>query len=522
MIPSKLELIFKEDKDAKVSKVLFQNLTYLQYLDTYKSINLMNNSKITTNIINKMAPIIKKHYDYIVIGGGSGGVASSRRAASYGAKTLIIEGKRLGGTCVNVGCVPKKVMWNASDLATRVLQANEYGLFQQFPLTKENLTFNWEQFKGKRDAYVERLNGIYERNLGKDGVDIAMGWAKFNKDGNVEVHKPDNTVDVYSGDNILVATGGQPIFPDNIPGYEHGISSDGFFEIEHQPKKVVVVGAGYIGIELAGVFHGLGTETHLVIRGETVLRKFDESIQHTITDHYVKEGINVHKLSKVTKITKNPDTKKLTVEINNGAEIVEDVDELLWTVGRRSLLGLGLENVGVKLNEHEQVIVDEYQNSNVKNIYSLGDVVGNVELTPVAIAAGRKLSNRLFGPEEFKNDKLDYTNVPSVVFSHPEAGSIGLTETQAVEKYGKDNLKIYNTNFVGMYYAMLTDKSPIRYKLICAGPEEKVVGLHLVGDASSEILQGFGVAIKMGATKKDFDSCVAIHPTSAEELVTLR
>ncbi|KAK5961586.1 glutathione-disulfide reductase GLR1 PWA37_000952 [Arxiozyma heterogenica] len=480
------------------------------------------NKTITNNILKKMAPIVKKHYDYIVIGGGSGGVASSRRAASYGAKTLIIEGKRLGGTCVNVGCVPKKVMWNASDLATRVLQANEYGLFQQYALTKENLTFNWEQFKAKRDEYVKRLNGIYERNLTKEGVDIAFGWAKFNKDGNVEVTKKDNTVETYSGDKILIATGGQPIFPYNVPGYEHGISSDGFFELEKQPKKVVVVGAGYIGVELAGVFHGLGTETHLVIRGETVLRKFDESIQHTITDHYIHEGVNIHKMSNVTRITKNPENKKLTVEINKGETILEDIDELIWTIGRKSLLGLGLENVGVKLNEKDQIIVDKYQNTNVENIFALGDVVGNVELTPVAIAAGRKLSNRLFGPKEFKNDKLDYTNVPSVVFSHPEAGSIGLTEAQAVAKYGQENLKIYNTKFTGMYYSMLTNKSPIRYKLVCAGPEEKVVGLHLVGDASAEILQGFGVAIKMGATKKDFDNCVAIHPTSAEELVTLR
>lgn len=480
------------------------------------------NKTITNNILKKMAPIVKKHYDYIVIGGGSGGVASSRRAASYGAKTLIIEGKRLGGTCVNVGCVPKKVMWNASDLATRVLQANEYGLFQQYALTKENLTFNWEQFKAKRDEYVKRLNGIYEKNLTKEGVDIAFGWAKFNKDGNVEVTKKDNTVETYSGDKILIATGGQPIFPYNVPGYEHGISSDGFFELEKQPKKVVVVGAGYIGVELAGVFHGLGTETHLVIRGETVLRKFDESIQHTITDHYIHEGVNIHKMSNVTRITKNPENKKLTVEINKGETILEDIDELIWTIGRKSLLGLGLENVGVKLNEKDQIIVDKYQNTNVENIFALGDVVGNVELTPVAIAAGRKLSNRLFGPKEFKNDKLDYTNVPSVVFSHPEAGSIGLTEAQAVAKYGQENLKIYNTKFIGMYYSMLTNKSPIRYKLVCAGPEEKVVGLHLVGDASAEILQGFGVAIKMGATKKDFDNCVAIHPTSAEELVTLR
>lgn len=463
-----------------------------------------------------------KQYDYIVIGGGSGGVASSRRAAQYGAKTLLIEGNRLGGTCVNVGCVPKKVMWYASDLATRLQHANEYGLYQQFDLNKENLTFNWEQFKEKRDAYVKRLNGIYQKNLEREKVDVVFGWAKFNELGQIEVTKHDNTVEKFEGRKILIATGGKPVMPDMIPGYEHGTNSDGFFELEHQPKKVVVVGAGYIGIELAGVFHGLNTETHLVIRGETVLRKFDESIQNTVTDHYVKIGINVHKLSKVTKVTKDEQTGKLTVEINNGEQVVDEVDSLIWTIGRRSLLGIGLEKIGVKFNEREQIIVDEYQNTNVENIYSLGDVVGNVELTPVAIAAGRKLSNRLFGPKEFANDKLDYSNVPSVVFSHPEAGSIGLTEKEAIELYGKENLKIYNSSFTAMYYAMLTEKSPTRYKLICQGPDEKVVGLHITGDSSAEILQGFGVAIKMGATKKDFDNCVAIHPTSAEEIVTLR
>lgn len=462
-----------------------------------------------------------KHYDYLVIGGGSGGVASSRRAASYGAKTLIIEGKALGGTCVNVGCVPKKVMWYASDLATRVTHANEYGLFQDFQLTKENLTFNWPQFKEKRDAYIHRLNGIYENNLNKEGVDVVFGWAKFNKEGQVEVTKKDNTIETFTADHYLIATGGKPVYPTNIPGYELGTDSDGFFRLEKQPKKVVVVGAGYIGIELAGVFHGLGSEAHLVIRGETVLRKFDQCIQETVTDHYVKEGINVHKTSKVTKVVKDEKTGKLTITLDSG-EVLTDVDELIWTIGRRSYLGFGLENVGIKLNEREEIITDEYQNTNVSHIYSLGDVSGRVELTPVAIAAGRKLSNRLFGPEKFRNDKLDYENVPSVVFSHPEAGAIGLTEKQAIAKYGQENLKIYNTKFTAMYYAMLKEKAPTRYKIICAGPEEKVVGLHIVGDSSAEILQGFGVAIKMGATKADFDNCVAIHPTSAEELVTMR
>lgn len=464
-----------------------------------------------------MTPIpVKKHYDYVVIGGGSGGVASARRAAQYGAKALVIEGKHIGGTCVNVGCVPKKVMWYASDVATKIKEAKEYGFNVDPELSN---SFNWEYFKPKRDAYIKRLNGIYERNLDKEGVELKYGWAKFNKDGNVEiVDKESGEIEVVSGDKYLIATGGTPI-KSKVPGAEFGIDSDGFFELEKQPKKVAIVGAGYIGIEFAGFFHGLGSETHLIIRGETVLRKFDDSIQTTITNHYEKIGINVHKTSNVTKVEKlNNNLLKVTLDTGD----ILEVDELIWTVGRKSLLGLGLENIGVEVDNKEKIVVDEYQNTNVPNIYSLGDVVGKVELTPVAIAAGRKLSNRLFGPKEFVNDKLDYTNIPSVVFSHPEAGSIGLTEQEARDKYGDDDIKIYKTNFTPMYYAMLTDKSPISYKLVCQGSNEKIVGLHLVGDASSEILQGFGVAIKMGATKKDFDSVVAIHPTSAEELVTLR
>ncbi|AGO14053.1 AaceriAGR196Wp [[Ashbya] aceris (nom. inval.)] len=461
-----------------------------------------------------------KHYDYLVIGGGSGGVASSRRAASYGAKTVLIEGKALGGTCVNVGCVPKKVMWYASDLAHRLLHAKDYGLLQDMDISKDKLNFNWKEFTAKRNAYVKRLNGIYERNLQKEGVEYVHGWARFNNEGQVEVTRPDQTTETYTADHILIATGGEPVLPEGIPGAEHGVDSDGFFRLEEQPKKVVISGSGYIATEFAGVFNGLGTETHIVIRQENVLTKFDPCIQETVTEHYEKEGVNVHKKQSIQRVDKDPNTGKLTVHL--AGETIEDVDELVWAIGRKSLLAIAPEKVGVKLGEKGHVVVDEYQNTSTKGIYALGDVVGNMELTPVAIAAGRKLANRLFGPEHMRTQKQSYENVPSVVFSHPEAGSIGLTEPQAIEKYGKENIKIYHTKFTAMYYAMLEDKAPTRYKLICAGPEEKVVGLHIVGDGSAEILQGFGVAIKMGATKADFDSCVAIHPTSAEELVTLR
>lgn len=489
-----------------------------------------------------MAPVsdqISKHYDYLVIGGGSGGVASARRAASYGAKVLLVEAKykKLGGTCVNVGCVPKKVMWYAADLAHRRSHLKAYGLSQEDGHVKYG-DFDWALIKTKRDAYVERLNGIYERNLAKEKVEYLYGYAEFaNSNGDVDVTlSADQEVDFlpgalkkndklrFSADKVLIATGGHPIVPPSVEGAQLGITSDGFFELESQPKSVAIVGVGYIGVELAGVFLSVGTETHLVARGDTVLRAFDDIIQTTVTDTYVnKLGINVVKNSgSVTKVEAAGDKKK--VFLGNGD--VLEVDELIWTVGRSALVDIGLDKVGVATSEKGYVIADEYQQTSNPKIFSLGDVVGKVELTPVAIAAGRRLSNRLFsGDDAFAQDKLDYTNVPSVVFSHPEAGSIGLTTKEAIAKYGEDNVKIYNSKFNGMYFAMMDsdeEKTPTAYRLICAGPEEKVVGLHIVGESSAEILQGFGVAIKMGATKKDFDNCVAIHPTSAEELVTLR
>lgn len=320
---------------------------------------------------------------------------------------------------------------------------------------------------------------------------------------------------------ILIATGGHPTVPRGIPGAEYGINSDRFFELDHQPKKVALVGAGYIAVEFAGMLNALGTETHLFIRHDKFLRTFDEMIQDEILSEYERVGIHIHKNSKIERITK---TGKLTLHYSDstGQGKLEDMDTLIWAVGRTpEVEGLGLDIVGIKQNDRGQIITDEYQNTNVENIYSLGDVVGKIELTPVAIAAGRKLGDRLFGGEQFRNSKLDYNLIPSVVFAHPEVGTIGLTQEEAEKKYGRDNIKIYKTSFTATYYTIMEDKGPSRYKLICQGKDERVVGLHIFGLGSGEILQGFGVAIKMGATKKDFDSCVAIHPTSAEVLVTL-
>lgn len=412
--------------------------------------------------------------------------------------------------------------FNAAALAEAIHDSKAYGFS-----VEQTAPFDWPTFKNKRDAYIKRLNGIYERNLNNDKVEYLHGWGRLLSKNQAEVTLDDGSKVLVNAKKILVAVGGKPAIPPGIPGAEHGMNSDGFFDIDRQPKKVAIVGAGYIAVEFAGMFNALGTETHLFIRHDTFLRSFDPMIQESVTKEYERLGVNLHKRTNLSKVEKGSDGKlTLTYKDDAGNEsTVSDVDDLIWAVGRTpETQGIGLEEAGVKLNEKGHIVVDEYQNTSTDNIYALGDVTGQVELTPVAIAAGRRLAERLFGPEQFASAKINYDNVPSVVFAHPEVGSIGLTEPEAVEKYGKENLKIYKTSFTAMYYAMMEqeNKGPTSYKLITHGPDEKVVGLHIMGLGSGEMLQGFGVAVKMGATKADFDSCVAIHPTSAEELVTLK
>lgn len=423
----------------------------------------------------------------------------------------------------NSRCVPKKVTYNAAAIAETIHDAKAYGFS-----VEQTAPFDWPTFKTKRDAYIKRLNGIYERNLGNDKVEYLHGTGRLVAKNQVQVTLDDGSEVLVNAKKILVAVGGRPNAPPAIPGAELGINSDGFFDIATQPKKVAIVGAGYIAVEFAGMFNALGTETHLLIRHDTFLRSFDPMIQETVTKEYERLGIHLHKQSHTTKVEKDANGK-LSVTYRDNASGQEttltDVDHLIWAIGRTpETRGIGLEEAGVQINDKGYVVVDEYQNSTVDGIYALGDATGKVELTPVAIAAGRRLSHRLFGGAQFSTLKLDYDNIPSVVFSHPEVGSIGLTEPQAVEKYGKDNVKVYKASFTAMYYAMMEpeDKGPTNYKIVTTGPEEKVVGLHIMGIGSGEMLQGFGVAVKMGATKADFDNCIAIHPTSAEELVTMK
>ncbi|GFR86338.1 glutathione reductase [Elysia marginata] len=460
---------------------------------------------MSSRFLSNMAPVIKK-FDYLVLGGGSGGLASARRAAEFGIKAAVIEEARWGGTCVNVGCVPKKVMFNTAMHAEFIHDHKGYGF------DVELKGFDWGRIKQTRDAYIKRLNGIYETNLEKSKVEKIVGHATFTQDKCVEV-----AGQKYAADHIMIATGGRPFIP-SIPGAEHGISSDGFFELEELPKKVVVVGAGYIAVELAGIFGALGADTSLLIRYDQVLRTFDSMISKAVTDNLEPGNVKLMKKMQISKVTKESDGT-LTLETNSG--VIDKVNCLLWAIGRvPNSDTIGLDNIGVTVDSHNNIVVDEYQNTNVPGVYALGDVCGKALLTPVAIAAGRKLAHRLFDGK--KDWKLDYSNIPTVVFSHPPVGTIGLTEEEAEKEYGKSQLKIYSANFVPMYYSVLEHKMRCNMKLICLLPDEKVIGLHMVGQGCDEMLQGFGVAIKMGATKAQFDSCVAIHPTSSEELVTLR
>ena len=446
------------------------------------------------------------HFDYICIGGGSGGIASANRAAKHGKNVAIIEAKDIGGTCVNVGCVPKKAMWYGAQVAEAIHKyAPEYG----FDVTLN--TFSWDSLIASRQAYIERIHASYDRALTANNVTLIRGFATFIDNKTIEVDG-----EHYTADHITIATGGRPIIPD-IPGAQHGIDSDGFFALREQPKRAVVVGAGYIGVELAGVMHSLGTDTHLVVRKHAPLRHFDPLIHETLVDMIHAEGCTLHNHASVEKVERNDDGT-LSIHLTND-EVLE-ADCLIWAIGRQPATDvIAIENTDVELTDKGMVKVDKYQNTTAENIYAVGDITGKAELTPVAVKAGRLLSERLFNGQ--KDAHMDYTTIPTVVFSHPPIGTIGLTEPEAIEAYGESEVKVYTSSFASMYTAVTRHRQLTKMKLVCAGKEEKVVGLHGIGHGMDEILQGFAVAIKMGATKADFDACVAIHPTSAEEFVTM-
>ncbi len=451
---------------------------------------------------NSMNP----NYDYIVIGGGSGGVATARRAAEYGASVLLIESRRLGGTCVNVGCVPNQIMWNASDITHNLEHAGGYG----FDIGR--WSFDWARLKQARDAYVTNLNTVYGRLLDSSEVDVIHGFARFVDAKTIEVGGAQ-----YHSDHIVIATGGYPAIPD-IPGAEFGISSDGFFELEERPERVAIVGSGYIAVEIACMFNALGSEVTMLLRKQQLLRPFDVSLREALTEHMLEQGINIIPNTQIASVGQLADGC-LELQCSNDETILH-VDILLWAIGRQPATNkLNLGAAGIEVNTNGDIPTDAFQNTSVQGIYAIGDITGRAPLTPVAIAAGRKLAARLFNNQA--ESKLDYNDIPTVVFSHPPIATIGKTEDEAREVHG-DAIKVYQTRFTPMYYAFAEEKPKTTMKLICLGREEKVIGLHMIGLNVDEMLQGFTVAIRMGATKQDFDRAVAIHPTSSEELVTLR
>ncbi|HYQ01393.1 MAG TPA: glutathione-disulfide reductase [Polyangiaceae bacterium] len=445
-------------------------------------------------------------FDYLVIGGGSGGLASARRAAEYGARVALVESSALGGTCVNVGCVPKKVMWNAAEIADSLHAAAGYG----FDVSVHRHDF--AALCQRREAYIERMRGNYERNLAKDRVEVIRGRGALLGANRVQVGER-----VFEAKHVLIATGGAPTFPD-VPGAELGLSSDGFFALRSLPRSALIVGAGYIAVELAGVLRSLGCNVTLAMRHERPLRGFDTMLGDALREALENSGVHVRLSTTVQSVTTNQSGERI-VTLESG-HTLPPVEALFWSIGRHaSTAGLGLDAAAVRTDRDGHVVVDEWQNSTTPGVYAIGDVTGRATLTPVAIAAGRRLSDRLFGGKQ--QSKLDYNDIPSVVFSHPPIGSVGLSESDARALHG-DAVKTYTTRFTNMFYAVTEHKALTHMKLVCVGPDEHVVGVHVIGRGADEMIQGFAVAVKMRATKADFDRTVAIHPTASEELVTMR
>ncbi len=448
---------------------------------------------------------MSQHFDLIAIGGGSGGLAAVEQAAQLGRRVAVIDPGPLGGTCVNRGCVPKKVMWYAAQLAQAVRDGAGFGV-----RTKEQY-FDWSALVTGRNQFVDGINNYWDGYVKQEGITNISGHARLVDACTVEVDG-----NRYSADHIVISTGNRPLVP-RVPGAELGITSDGFFELAQQPRRVAIIGGGYVGVELAGVLRALGSEVTVVTLEERVLWLFDPMVGEALAQTMSQEGIRLGLQFEVAALERRADGLAL---IPRTGEPLTDFDTIIWAVGQApNSADLRLEAAGVEVAPNRLIKVDSFQNTNVAGIYAIGDVTGREPLTPVAIAAGRRLARRLFNGET--DLKLDYDNVPTVVFSHPPVGRVGLTEPEARARYG-DTLTVYETRFRPMRYALNEHGPQTAMKLVCAGPEERVVGIHLIGDGVDEMLQGFAVALKMGATKADLDDTVAIHPTSAEELVTLK
>ncbi len=446
-------------------------------------------------------------FDLFVIGGGSGGVATARRAAEYGAKVALAEYNRLGGTCVNVGCVPKKLMVYTSHFPAQFQESQGYGW------SPVKSTLDWSKMITAVNQETERLNGIYQRMLDNSKVELYRDYAKLLDPHTVEVGNSKITAD-----KILIAVGGHPVRPD-IPGIENTIISDQMFTLPQQPKRIVIWGGGYIGVEFACIMRGLGSDVIQIIRRDKILRGFDDDLRTTIQQSMEDHGIQILKNCTITSIEKTSQGLKIAVEGEQNNEMVlADTIGLAATGRKPNLDNLGLENVGVEVKKGA-IAVDKYSCTNQPNIYAVGDCTDRINLTPVAINEGRAFADTHFGG---KSRTMSYDNIPSAVFSSPEAATVGLTEAEAKEQYGEDGIKVYRSKFRAMYYVLPQKEEKTLMKLIVHQESERVIGAHMVGNYAAEIIQGVAIALKMGANKSDFDTTVGIHPTSAEEFVTMR
>ncbi|MDH5377565.1 MAG: glutathione-disulfide reductase [Gammaproteobacteria bacterium] len=447
-----------------------------------------------------------KHYELIAIGAGSGGLSVAERAAEYGKRCAIIEGDALGGTCVNRGCVPKKIMWNGAHIAHALDDAPAYGF------TIERNGFDWRTLIKARDTYVHNVNSWYTAYLAEKKIDVITGWGKFVSNKELEV-----AGETYTADHVVISTGGRPVVPD-IPGAEYGITSDDFFLLKEQPKKVAIIGAGYIAVELAGVLKSLGSDVTLVLRRDRLLARFDSMLSASLYEVMSAEGIKFLSNCSLAEIKKKEDGELVLIEAKGATS--DTFDTVIWAAGREPVTdNLNLHATDIKYLENGEIPSDEYENTNVQGVYALGDITGKAALTPVAIAAGRRLADRLFNGQSDR--KVDYSCIPTVVFTHPPIGTVGLSEEAARQQYA-DRVKVYTSSFTPMAHSFTQRQHQTRMKLVTVGEEEKLVGCHMIGDSVDEMLQGFAVAVRMGARKRDLDDTIAIHPTSAEELVTMR
>lgn len=443
-------------------------------------------------------------FDLFVIGAGSGGVRAARFAAGFGARVAVAESRYLGGTCVNVGCVPKKLLVYGAHFSDEFEHAGGFGW------TLGESTFDWSTLIANKDREIQRLNGIYRNLLVNSGVTLLEGHARLVGKQKVEINGK-----TYSAERILIATGGWPQVPD-VPGREHAITSNEAFHLQQLPRRVIVVGGGYIAVEFASIFNGLGADTTLVYRKELFLRGFDDSVRTHLHEELLKRRMSIQFNSDIERIDKQTDGT-LQVTLVDGR--VMEADCVFYATGRRPMLdNLGLETVDVKLTEEGYIDVNDHYESSEPSILAIGDVIGGVQLTPVALAEGMAVARRLFKPEQYR--AVDYNHIPTAVFSLPNIGTVGLTETQAIE--AGHRLKIFESRFRPMKLTLTTDQERTLMKLVVDADTDRVLGCHMVGPDAGEIVQSLAIAIKAGATKQVFDDTIGVHPTAAEEFVTMR